>query len=275
MKHELTVNIPFAGFYESKWSGGIDREEEIFCENCARESDHETDEMHQPPELRLNERELSEILFRHTSYDIAYKQIARDYVDSFNDAAAEYLELKPGFRFESMTSPREYNFATDRIFCYVRYGVMVKLFRASRAEGHATLAAVIRRRFTSCSGFISHYRNDLDSWLDKPLIEWDHNELGTLLIAALERTGADDSDFEWAIYDSVSDREKFYHAWSESVDWEAFEKARTEARADKLAELADSDPQRWQELGGNPDQPPVTRCPYTLDMFAGMESGHA
>jgi hypothetical protein len=45
------------------------------------------------------------------------------------------------------------------------------------------LNKVIRERFTSRSGFISHYPNHISDW---PRIEeWDHNHVGTVMAAYL------------------------------------------------------------------------------------------
>jgi len=161
---------------------------------------------------------------------------------------------RPSLRlaFEEMTSPREYNFETDRLFCEIPLAVVRQLFAMSKAEGHATLANVIRRRFTSRSGFISFYDNDLAAWLEKPVRDWDHNELGTLLFACLELKGGADwenGELDMTIYYRVAEDGGITMAWESAVDWPAFEKARDEMREEKAAELRESDPERAQELG--------------------------
>lgn len=274
----LLTTIPFSGFYESIWSSEIDREEEQHCEY---EADERQAEEGIPEELRLDANELAEILFKVTHYRTAYEKIARWYAEAFDSWAGEQLGMTRkakrnrydwqsqktvvetydadsiGLQFESMDSPREYNFTTDRIFCHIPLKTVRALFKASKAENHMSLRAAIRERFTSCDGFISGYPNGLDSWLAKPLQEWDHNEIGTLLVAM---TGEPDTieDMYYRMGDSWA-----YQAWEKAVDWKRYDSEVAELRADKLAE--------WQ--AENPEVELPYRCPETLDLFAG-DSAH-
>ncbi|UVK46770.1 hypothetical protein BPNPMPFG_002478 [Mesorhizobium sp. AR07] len=76
------VNLPFDGFYESSYSGEIDREEESFieyrCDGGETDSDYEE---HWPEALRLDAGEYGNILFGVSSYDIAYRKIATWYAE--------------------------------------------------------------------------------------------------------------------------------------------------------------------------------------------------
>ncbi|MDE3023040.1 MAG: hypothetical protein KGI54_14525 [Pseudomonadota bacterium] len=273
----MIVNLPFAGFYESVYSEGIDREMESYCEYHADTANAEDEDYEGfwTEALRLSASELADILFLHTDYRAAYQRIAKDYAAAFDYVAGEALGMSRkvkrhswnkeagrlclkgcdqpsiGLTFESMDSPREYNFTTDRIYASVPVFVLRKLFKRSREEKHRTLAAVIKKRFTSYDGFYSFYSNDLGDWLNRPLAEWDHNELGTLLIAALEMSGlsTDDAVFEQDVYDMIAANEGFYTAWSEAVDWKTFDAARADARRDKLEAWQEADSEaaaNWQ-----------------------------
>lgn len=259
----LNVNLPFDGFYGSWYGDALDTEETQWVEY--EETERETGEIAHPPELRLNGQELAELLMRHTDYGKAQRQIAEDYVEAFNEVASEALGLSLGLTFEAMVSPRYYNFSTDRVFADIDLKVMRELFRQSAAENHETLAGVIKGRFTSYDGFSSFYETDLAVWLAKPLRDWDHNELGTLLVASLVRAGIDQQKFRSEVYDEVG-HEAFYYAWEGSVDWPAFEKARDEVRQSKLDDLSDTDPDLWKLLTAAGEVPCV-RCPETLDLF--------
>lgn len=225
---KLIVNLPFDGFYESAYSDIIDREDESWGEYEAEEY-----EPSWPEPLQLDASDLAELLYHHTDYKGAHNQIARDYVDAFDCVAGEALGIsrkgKPSLclEFESMSSPREYNFETDKIFAYIPAVIVRRLFKISRDNMHAMLAATIQERFTSCSGFISFYSNDIAAWLEKPVESWDHNELGTLLIAVLKL-----SDFnEVEVLERTSESSS---AWDSAVDWQAFEAARLELRREKF-----------------------------------------
>jgi hypothetical protein len=257
---QMLTNLPFAGFYESLYSGAIDREEESFAEYEAEESDREDGEQSFPEPLRLTSDELAEILLDVTDYPAAYRQIAEWYVEGFDAFASERLDFPLGLKFESMSSPTYYNFETDRVFAHIPLKSVRKLFAASKADGHKKLAAVIAERFTSCSGFYSHYSNDLARWLEKPLREWDHNEVGTLLIAV---TGFDHSEDEDELYERTLGDESAYRAWSEAVDWPKFEAKRREAREEKVGRLREDDPTAFAALEAR-----AVRCDRTRDLFA-------
>lgn len=316
----VSINIPFPGFYESWYSQAIDSEESQWLEYHGTDDQGETGadyESNWPESLQI--KDLWSILFDHSDYSAAYLTIARDYVAAFDDLAGETFGLtRPdvrkvynwetkkttreacrrdsiGLEFEEMTSPREYNFQTDRLFAKVPLKVMRDLFKRSAADDHATFAAVIRRRFTSRDGFSSFYSNDVATWTDKPLREWDHNEFGTLLIAGLELAGVDSDDMRERLYYSTLGDGGAYQAWSDCVNWPAFDASRNEARGDLFAEWVESDPDAAREwikgaesefvalitdsvpdvvralLG--PDESLPVRCPWTPDLFAAPAAG--
>jgi hypothetical protein len=251
---DLIINIPFSGFYDSVWSNAVDREQESYAENyCSTDGQEDV-----PEELQLDESEVNDALFYATDYSAAYHQIARYYAEAFNVWARDQLGFDPGMKWESMSSPREYNFATDRIFCTIPLARVKRLFVLSRRDNHERLARVIAKRFTSYDGFISGYRNELDTWLAKPLADWDHNELGTLLLAVL----GEEPD-SWALYDLVFYNDEAYQAWESAVDWERFES--------EVQEKRDAKAEDWNAK--NPDQEipaPPYRCKLTPDLFAGL-----
>ena len=256
MTDTISVQIPFGGFYESLWSGAIDREEESFIENeeGAQRDETYSPDRYQPEHLRLSGGEIADILCRVTQYSEAHSAVARMYVDEFDVWAAENIGTPiHSFKLEAMTSPREYNFETDRLFCDVPLATMQTLFERSAAQGHAKLAEFIDERFTSHDGFSSFYSSDSADWLAKPLTDWDHNEAGTLLLLFVKEVDTGD-DMDMAIYDAIDDG--LYQAWSESVAWPAYELA--------VAELRDEKAQDWALE--HPTEEPPYRCPLTLKL---------
>lgn len=250
------INLPFPGFYESELSYGLDREEEQWCE-WQGEGDQEG---RFAPELRITQNELAELVFECAHYSEGYRYLAEQYCAQFENDASEALGFTLGLEFESMESPRYYNFETDRVFAFIPARSIGKLFRMSRKEGHETLKRVIRERFTSYDGFLSHYPNGLDAWLSKRLRDWDHNELGTLLLACLSIAGFPPREIEREVIDHLYEGNDFYDAFDKAVDWRKLEAKREELRADKVAELQEQDPSYT---------PPEPRCEYTLDLFGG------
>ena len=237
------IEIPFDGFYESQWSHQIDWSQEQWAEYEADE--REDGERARPEGERLSVDSLVGLLFRFTDYKATYAELTRDYVGALDYLAASELDCwkwgegrewrdgefrtipvrvySLGLEFEALDSPREYNFATDRIFAKIRLGMVRRLFAISAREGHATLSALIEDRFTSRSGFASYYPNALDDWLAKPLRDWDHNELGTLLRAVLQAAGADEDRIRRETFDLVFNGNG--DIWENHVDWAGFEAA--------------------------------------------------
>jgi hypothetical protein len=250
------INIPFGGFYESMWSGEVDNHQERECEYMEERQGEEGI----PPELRLTQSDFADIFFDVTDYHAIYEDIANCYADAFNNVVSEEIGIALGLKFEKMTSPRYYNFETDRLFCYIPWASVQALFAASVADDHKALRDVLSDRHTSYDGFCSHYSNDLETWTEKPLEDWDHNELCSLLCAAMLR--AKMKDWEWDIYYAVCDGDGIYQEHDAGVDWKKFD----EKVAEKREEL------REAAIEAHPDLAPelstvVERCPDTLDMF--------
>lgn len=199
----LIINIPFAGFYESLYSGELDSVQERFVEY----------EVEKNP--GLNPDIPNEALWHCADYGKAYDHIARAYADQFNQYLIDEYELDLDLKFESMQSPREYNFETDRIFCEISEENVRKL---RSAVSDPALRHAIKERFTSRSGFISSYPNNLEAWNSDPTT-WDHNELGTLLVALLD----DDDDWDWKIWERMQDRNVFDTAFDQCVNWEVYD----------------------------------------------------
>lgn len=198
----MIINIPFAGFYNSMFSDELDHVQERFVEY----------EVEKNP--GLNPDIPNEALWHCADYGKAYDHIARAYVDQFNQYLIDEYELDLGLKFESMTSPREYNFQTDRIFCEISEENVRKL---RSVVSDPALRQAIKARFTSRSGFISSYPNHLEDW--PPLEQWDHNELGTLLVALLD----DAEDWDWVLYETLQDRNVFDVAFDQCVNWEVYD----------------------------------------------------
>lgn len=249
-----SFNLPFPGFYDSILSQELDHNEEREIEHFEEQQSEDGIAL----ELRLTGREIGDTWSDCMNYRDAHDYLARQYVAAFDHVASEILETKLGLAFEEMTSPHEYNFETDRVFAASTWRALRDLWRISKSDKHATLAKAIAERFTSYDGFISSYSNRLADWLDKPLRDWDHNELCTLLMACLAIKGETPRDVEWAVFECMSDGDSdFWTATQNAMDWPAFESKLAELRADKEQELRAEDP----------DYVAPYRCPDTLDMF--------
>jgi len=182
MKRE--VFIPFCGFYES-W---IDMMIDNHLEQEAEEFGITIDQ----------------------NFRVNFEGIAREYVELYEATLHEEAmgELgrafnAPRFTFKELISPREYNFETDRILCEV--DDVTKLWAVRQClVGTDSLHQDIKDRFKSRDGFASFYDDFVSEWKDKPLEDWDCNELSILLPNYdFEDFDLDLTNFHEAIYNNV------------------------------------------------------------------------
>lgn len=246
------IKLPFGGFYESMWSREIDHCVDMLAEyEAEKEGEDGT-----APELRINVRDYGSVLFDATDYSQAYRQIAEDYVQAFDGNVSREISVPLKLKFESMASPKYYNFETDRVFAFTTWKAMKALLKMSKKDKHTTLAKVIKERCTSYSGFHSWYPNDINVWLAKPFKDWDHNELEILMIACL--VIAKIGDVQNEAFERMVESNCFDQAFDQAVDWNKFEAKRAELRADLVAEAQKTDPSYVV--------PPVW-CQFTPDLF--------
>ena len=99
-----------------------------------------------------------------------------DYIDyaAANHAVAEYIldaiphlydnKLNLSVEFETLRSPREYNFANDAIDCKITLDI--DALREYLYDEKTAFKQFLAARYTSRSGFISHYPSTLEEWED-------------------------------------------------------------------------------------------------------------
>lgn len=175
----INVTIPFSGFYESLHDSELDTTlERMFSDDNGDAIDG------------LVSRAYDAVQWRavHTAY-------AKSYAERF----AHEFEIA-GLAFESLQSPREYNFTTDRIFVDVPADEMARILSVTPRE---RLDAVAAEMFTSRSGFMSFYSPDVDDWGDSS--DWDHNQWGAVLRAYVLHMRDGEEFDSWAEYSLMED----------------------------------------------------------------------
>lgn len=128
-------------------------------------------------------------LWQHVSYQKAYLAYAQLYLEAFNDSLSQACGVKFKLSWESMSSPREYNFTTDRLFADIADKKVTELFRKVDKK---VLDKRARGTFTSYDGFRSFYSPDYTTW--GPVLTWDHNQLGVLIEALWYEFVSDERD---------------------------------------------------------------------------------
>ena len=192
--NKLESTIPFDGFYESFISADIEHQ-------IGQQIEWDSDTF----DLNEDEQQILWDSYLSVNRSYFYNQIAEDYTNFYIDALNERLEgftLKATYKF--FTSPREYNFSTDRIFIEIEKNHAIDFIKYIIKNYKKELEEKIKQRFTSRSGFISSYKNSLDLWIDD-YSEWDHNQIGT----CFELFDLEEEDINYSLRDYLSERIMF------------------------------------------------------------------
>lgn len=152
----MLTTISFSGFYNSVHDSNCEEDlRRTFANDCG---------------------EVREDIFYLAQDKVDWREVYEKYATNYAENFAYEFHIK--MEFESMKSPREYNFSTDVIYCTIEPGEVQRIFAA---VDKALLEEVARENFTSRSGFISFYDPDFSSW--GAITEWDHNQVGALIRA--------------------------------------------------------------------------------------------
>ena len=164
----LETTIPFEGFYNS-----------IIDADIENEIDSLTQYYSESYELSKIEEELLSNSFLSVNNNNFYNEICKDYVSFYIDKLNERIKdftLKATYK--CFISPKEYNFETDRVFIEIKENHCIDFIKYIIKNYKKELDNKIKERFTSRSGFISFYENNLKFWTNN-YKKWDDNQIGT------------------------------------------------------------------------------------------------
>jgi len=184
MKQRFEIQLPFTGFYYSIHADEIGFELEYVIDGWAESM---------PCDIPDS---LMELFQDAADYGNAQREYSKYYAESFGD---EYLD--GDCEFVEMTSPREYNFATDKIFVTIGRATLAKIYHNA---DKSILTRIALERHSSRAGFISFYKPEWRSW--GALSQWDHNQFMTLILAYLETERGEEWDqwAEWNLCEDIS-----------------------------------------------------------------------
>ena len=188
--NKLESTIPFDGFYCSFIDADIEHQ-------IGQQIEWDSDIY----DLNEDEQQILWDSYLSVNRSYFYNQIAEDYTNFYIDELNERLE---GFtlnaKFNLLTSPREYNFETDRIFIDIERDHAIDFIKYIIKNYKKELEKKIKERFTSRSGFNSFYKNSLDLW-PKDYSEWDHNQIGT----CFELFDLEEEDINYSLREYLSE----------------------------------------------------------------------
>lgn len=176
----------FPGYYCSILDSYIDSEIEMYLED----EDNE-DKSYDDIEDRLD-------------YHKARLAMNQAWVDRFN------VETGLNLRYKDMSSPKEYNFQTDRVVVEITLEELEKV-RKITEEHPEEFQKYLTRNFKSRDGFMSFYPDDIKEW-DKDTQDLDHNEIMTY-IAVASTIDKDENELVMDIVDHHSIYEAAGQVW--------------------------------------------------------------
>lgn len=138
----------FSGFYGSLWDD-CGEDQEIENLNDTRQ-----------------EKGLPPITWDDCKWD--YKTFHRVLAEDIAGIVSEYLKAEgfiSGYEFEKLTSPREYNFSNDSIdVSFITDNKNEKAIRDYLTDNDKAFSEYLKGKYTSRSGFMSSYSNDIEEW---------------------------------------------------------------------------------------------------------------
>jgi hypothetical protein len=188
----LETQIPFPGFYNSIYDSGFDSDIEYAIENYCDENPESV------------ESDVVNAFWDSVDTSRARLEIAELHVETWCSTFTAVTGIDLGLKFKAIESPREYNFTSDSVYASVSRKAVFECYKLAKADGFTRFRAAVKERFTSRSGFISFYPSDYKMWINKPLVDWDCNEIETLIVAALGDADGFQNDLEWDVYEYAS-----------------------------------------------------------------------
>lgn len=172
MPKTFIAQLPFSGFYETFHAQAFDDEISYL-------------------EEQYESNDTNNELIQDLYMSAFTKEGALGYAQAYVEAFIDEFDALQGAKFESMSSPREYNFETDRIFIEMNGETFARVLRHTDQQ---IFERVCHERFTSRSGFSSFYSNEWQEW--GKASTWDHNQIGALIQAYVETEQGKFSQFE-------------------------------------------------------------------------------
>ena len=112
---------------------------------------------------------------------VDYKQYEIDVVKQCIDFVKQNCPFITSIEFENICSPKYYNFSNDSANITVE--IDLKVLKKYLTTNKNALNDYLKERYTSCSGFISHYPNTFEGWKEETenFTELEGHYLGSLL----------------------------------------------------------------------------------------------
>lgn len=143
----VKVEVPFCGLYESVISACLDN-------TLERETEYIYDE------LRAGNTEVLDNM--NIPYVLDVRKACGVWIDNLVEYIEENTDMKFELAFAELYHPREYNFETDKLFCWMKKSDIKKLLNyiESSEKRVETLNELVHDACTSRDGYIPYYKED-------------------------------------------------------------------------------------------------------------------
>ena len=135
--NQTLVKLPFSGFYNSIHDSVIDSALEYQSE-CYADSD------------KANDIILDALNVNH--YDKIREALSKVFVEGVNELFWYEYDINLGLEFESLKSPKFYNYSTDEIYCYVANDKINEL--VALLDNENDFIKALKDKYQSHDGFI-------------------------------------------------------------------------------------------------------------------------
>jgi hypothetical protein len=146
------------------------------------------------------------------NYTKYLNKLGLEYCRNLADYLPSEIEVDRDINYTDHTSPREYNFKTDRIFANISSQLLADL--QQYAKHHVNeFESYLKERYTSYDGFMPHYSADAEDRLCENE-ELDHNLVGDLLCFAILHSyelGNKYGDLQHVLHDDCDTYEIIYN----------------------------------------------------------------
>ncbi len=140
---------------------------------------------------------------------IDYKRYEQDVAQECCEAITELIPFVKSIGFESVQSPKEYNFKNDSINCTIDFDA--KELKAWIYANQEFVTGYIEDEYSSRSGFIPFYSNKFEDWEHKTgnFTNWsvDGHRLGAILNAYCQWEEYETSDLHGDIWLQINEHE--------------------------------------------------------------------
>ena len=148
-------------------------------------------------ENNLESLDYDDLTFDYENYR---KELAIELCGSFHNLMIEtFPKLITEVKCEGMVSPKYYNYSNDSI--NIEITVNIDIFEQLIKDNFDKIAEKIKEKYTSCSGFISRYSNDINEFLTG---RYGEHQLGSLLNILCEISDIDEHNLFSDIQTSLS-----------------------------------------------------------------------